>query len=82
LGDKKQKNITNTAFVKQKKNPRRTLGERPERNIQLGISRRGMEYNIKMGLNEMVRGEPWLIHVALVSVVIYLKFHKMLGIWL
>jgi len=40
--------------VKQNKNAHRALGECPERNKQLGISRRGTEYNIKMGLNEMV----------------------------
>jgi len=40
--------------VKQKKNPHRALRECPVRNKQLGISRRGMEYNIKMGLNEMM----------------------------
>jgi hypothetical protein len=29
------------------------LGEFPERNKPLGISRRGMEYNIEVGLKEM-----------------------------
>lgn len=41
-----------------KKNAHRTLGECPERNKQLGTSRRRMEYNIKMVLNEMSWENP------------------------
>lgn len=40
------------ACVTQKKNAHRALGECPKRNKTHGISRSGMEYNIKMGLSE------------------------------
>jgi hypothetical protein len=52
LGDEKEYEKSGEC-VQQKKNAHRSLGECPERE-KLGISRRGMEYNIKMCLNEMV----------------------------
>lgn len=41
------------ACVTQKKNAHGALGECPKRNKPHGISRSGMEYNIKMGLSEV-----------------------------